>query len=331
MGTDPSSPSHLRYLLVAGVVAAMQIAATFWIATTPYFIAHSSFPQDAMYETKFAAHGVDADVVFVGDSQLAAGVDPTVIRRHSGLSAYNLGISLDAFTYYPEMLLDHYLATNKKPLMLVLYFGPWSLINNPDMPWYHAAVMVLRHGSVPSAAAFFGRNPWRVIEFPYLALATAVEAYGRGAAYPTVYRRISDAVPLMNGFTPFDEIFSVRTRESDYLSYCSTTIEGITTNRGYIDHFRKKYGDIGIATFFFGAPISDCDKMAEPYAAEFADIADNAIYRLPHQLFVPDAQRLHLKRQGALVNSELISTWLLDMAWSRNLIEFGKLGPHAEP
>jgi hypothetical protein len=105
----------------------------------------------------------------------------------------------------------------------------------------------------------------------------------------------------------------------------------LTPDIYYINSFKRKYESKGILTFFFGAPISDCDKSMVNYEAAYREIADDTLYTLPHRLFIPDSQRVHLRGEAAVFNSQLVAQWLLETAWERKLIEYGKLGPHAEP
>ena len=313
------------YLAILAATALLQLAAVVGFAATHYFVSHSGYAFDAIAEQKATVSGQDADVLFVGSSAVATGVDPAVIQSETGLSAFNLGVTASAFAYDPDFLVDRYLARNKQPRIIVFYLTPTISLRDPAIPMYEAAGMILRHGSWRETAGLFLPSPWRLLEFAHQVLAVALDSDWNDAKY----RAVIGLLQAHAGFVPMDDTPGAAKAygwAKDYTAFCAARSPRHPPDADEIRHFRQKYTRPGTAVLIFVAPLADCDKSANYYAGQYAGVADNLLHTLPHDLFVPDAWRVHLKKQGAELNSRIVGEWLLERAWSAGILGFAKPG-----
>jgi hypothetical protein len=309
------------YLAVLAIVALLQLAAIFGFSATRYFGTHG-YPYDAFADQRFSVAGIDADVLLVGDSALFSGVDPAIVKSDTGLTAYNLGVTMYAYANAPEFLLDRYLARNKPPRIIVFYINPKTHFDDPEQRIYEAASMILRHGSLADIGDFFFRTPSRLIDYAHQALTVALTSDWSDKKYWTVFK----AAGANAGFYALDDTPEAANfgQITDYATFCAAKDRNRPPEADEIEHFRQKYTQPGTSVLIYVAPLADCDKSAAYYAAQFEGLADNSLHTLPHDLFLPDLWRTHLKRQGGELNSHLVGEWLQDWALSHGVIDFGK-------
>ena len=311
----------VRYLAIAAVVAMLQLVAIFGIAATRYFATHG-YPYDAFADQRFNVAGVDADVLFVGDSALFSGVDPAIIKSDTGLSAYNIGVTMYAYASAPDFLLDRYLANNKQPRIIVFYMNPRTHFHDPDQRIYEAAGMILRHGTWADIANFFVLTPAHLIDYAHQVLTVALTSDWSDEKYRTVFR----AAGANAGYYALDDTPGAANfgQITDYATFCTAKDRNRPPEADEIEHFRQKYTRSGTTVLIYAAPLADCDTSADYYATQFEGLADNSLHTLPHDLFLPDVWRTHLKSQGGELNSHLVSEWLQDWALSHGIIDFEK-------
>ena len=311
----------LAYLAIAAVAALAQLSLLYGFASTHYFVSHAAYAFDAIADEKVIVTGADADVLFVGDSAVATGVDPGVIKRDTGFSAYNLGVTVSAYAYDPEFLVDHYLAHNKPPRIIVLYATPWH-VGDPDIPIYEAAGMILRHGSLREMADFFLRTPQHLIDYAHQIMVVAASSTWDDSKYRAVVKVLRENA----GFVPMDDLPGARAdfgRLKDYDAFCRSGYYRRPVDAAFFARFRHEYTRPGTTVLIYAAPLPDCNNSARYYAEQFGPLVDNAPYTLPHALFVLDIWKFHLTQRGAELNSALVSEWLLDRAWSLGIANVG--------
>jgi hypothetical protein len=313
------------YLVIAAVTAALQLVAVFAVASTHYFVSHSSDAYDVFADVKITIRGIDADVLLVGDSAVGSGVDPAVIKRDTGLSAYNLGVTITAFAHDPDFLIDHYLAENKQPRIIAFYLSPTTHIGDPQVQAYETGGMMLRHGGPERIASYFLLSPGRLLEYAHQVLTIALSSDWSDVKYRRIVRSLTENA----GFIPIEdtaEEAATYGHIKDYAIFCAQETRHRPPDEAAIAHFRQKYTRPGTTVMILVAPLADCDRSADYYAAEFDGLADTVMPPLPHELFIPDFWRVHLKKQGAELNSHIVGEVLLDWAVAHGVVDFGKPG-----
>lgn len=301
--------AHVRFLTAVAALCVLVLVATYVIVTSDtLYCKHSTVFWDATDCFKFSVHDEAADVVFVGDSSLVFGVRPEVIADQLHVTAFNLGLPAGSLIFFPGMLLDYYLTHNRRPRLIVLYVGPWTLLTDQkDIAhlWNDGARVAIRHGSPADVVKIFEGDPRRLIQFPAIFLqqgwrqfslsgrwwqqASAEMRAERG--WFAIWRPGRPRVILRPG-GPFAEPVSL----SDH---CTLTIKPLVPNRKLITQFRETYQHAGTRVVIYVAPVPSCDPTYPAIIAAYAGIADNRPQTLPGRYFVDDGWRVHMTREGA--------------------------------
>lgn len=126
-----ASPWRLRlYVAAVTLFPFALIVFTFWWVTTGSYLRHVPFPYivDTGYGSRL--HNADCDIVIDGDSTALVGVLPRIIEQRTGLKTCNIAEVAGIKLVSGMMVLDDYLAHNRRPKYLVFVFAPENL-NNP--------------------------------------------------------------------------------------------------------------------------------------------------------------------------------------------------------
>ena len=111
----------------------------------------------------------NADVLLFGDSSAAVGIDPRQLSAELGLKAINLPNTGASLHVVGDASLRHYLATNRPPKLIVLYFAAWNLdyAHEPaGTRIYEGEEILARHGTLPAIARFVRDHPLDTLRFP---------------------------------------------------------------------------------------------------------------------------------------------------------------------
>ena len=126
-----ASPWRLRLYVAALVLFPFAlILFTFWWVTTDSYLRHIPYPYivDTGYGSKL--QHADCDIVIDGDSTALVGVLPRIIEQRTGLKTCNISEVAGIKLVNGMMVLDDYLAHNRRPQYLVFVFAPENF-NNP--------------------------------------------------------------------------------------------------------------------------------------------------------------------------------------------------------
>ena len=111
----------------------------------------------------------DADVLVYGDSSAFLGMDPRIVDAALHVHTVVLPNTVGSLPITGQMSLDRYLARNKPPRLLVLYFTAWDM--NYGAPastrgFFEGEEMLLRNGSGAEILRFARRHPIEFLAFP---------------------------------------------------------------------------------------------------------------------------------------------------------------------
>jgi hypothetical protein len=297
--------SHARYMLVTIFAPLGFFLLCFLFPMTSYYMKISGYFWDPVVEQRFLLMGQKADVIFVGESSLVHGIRPLEVAKVSGLSGENLGVPVDSMVFVPFLALDHYLANNAAPSLIVLNLTPWtapltlaSKSCEAGTPWYTSAVMILRHGSFKEFANFFLKCPDKLLHFPIVIAKQITSFNPSGAGYTRI-------IGLMNseaGYYPLDR--------DNPQAFHDEVCEDYAPSKSFltlVQQFKQSYTRPGTKAIFYLNPapsqICDLNKLRKTFGA----ISDNVPYTLDDRYFV---NLRHLGDQGALMNSRIVGEFL---------------------
>jgi hypothetical protein len=302
-----------RFLLTVTLVCGGAYALAYVFAISPGYCAYSRSYVDAAPCYKYDLRGIKVDALLVGDSALLYGIRQSLIEQANGISSYNYGMVGPSFTFDPQAVIDHYLATNARPRAIVVYLSPWSRLERhriTDLQWFPIAVLTLRHGSWTDFLRLILARPSAMVEIP----PTIVRSIGL-SALPATERRIKmehdgghfdysatlgdDNLALPDDCQPFN-------RKPPAYPYAAN-------NRQAIAMLRAHYAALGLSLYVYIAPTAVCDGQIDDLRAVYAGVADNHPVALPNRYFADDtpfAIHSHVNAEGATAASTLLAHFL---------------------
>jgi hypothetical protein len=121
-------------------------------------------------DQSYAAKGINADVVIVGDSTALFGPDVRMLSRTLGLKVINLPQIRPSMPLQQERPIWRYLRANKAPKLLVYHVAPWDLnvIHRPEDIVYEGVEDVVRNGGLSDWVSAIRLAPQAFLHFPLL-------------------------------------------------------------------------------------------------------------------------------------------------------------------
>ena len=304
-GLEPAlnRTGHYRFLVGLFLMIVFLLSLPYIaVYSDPLYCRHSKLFWNSTDCFKYALHGNHADIVFVGDSSLVFGVRPDIIKRQTGLTAFNLGLPAGAVLFYPDLLLDRYLSINHAPKLIVLYASPWTFTDNPtDLQHLmdDALTFTIRHGSVMQVLRVFSQDPTWIIRFP--ALAVEQGEWRHMTLSGQVPQHMSDEVRRGNGWLAYRDMSNPETVPTLLQNNCLLQSKPLgDPDRNKVERLKEKYARLGIKVVFYVAPIPACDGSYQEITTQYAGIADNQPRTLPNTDFIDDDWRTHLTAEGAV-------------------------------
>ncbi len=159
----------LRYLLILISIPFALYPLAFPLATSAHYEHWATSTWTPMLEYAYSPRPQNADVVIFGDSSAFIGIDPRLINASLGIRSVVLPDSVGSIPVTGDMPLRSYLAHNRPPGLIVLYFSPWNMDfgNIPRFEQFEGQEMLLRHGTWHQIADFARQQPTELLVFPF--------------------------------------------------------------------------------------------------------------------------------------------------------------------
>ena len=260
----------------------------------------------------FEARNVNADVVIFGDSSAFIGIDPRVVNAELGVKTMVIPDTVGSLPVLNGMPLRTYLAHNKPPRLLVMYFSAWNLnYNDPQRHdlLFEGEEMLLRHGSFADIAQFARRKPLEVLTFPfkvYSALGWNNLNYARH--HPNQRKEVNDVLGHMDYAFTYPPMVSPCKIPELYLEE-----GGDASVRALVQQFENA----GTRVEVYLAPMPECSNSDAILQRTFQNVGAAKPIVLPPSWFVGDDSDAHIRPAQVGANSRLFSMrlrpWLQDL------------------
>lgn len=295
-----ASPWRLRlYVAVLCIFPFALILFTFWWVTTGSYIRHVPFPYivDTGYGSRL--QHADCDVVIDGDSTALVGVLPRIIEQRTGLKTCNIAEVAGIKLVNGMMVLDDYLAHNRRPQYLVFVFAPenlthpsrWAFVSDFE-GWFYR---IRFHRD----AAFWRR----LTQDPNGTLANAELAFRDGIEF--LPKR-----PLPPALAHERDLNGGHVSEPGApLTRCSGDTIYRTPDPAWLSSLRRTYGVGGTHVLIDAMPMPPCDEGLPFYRTHLAGLIDNAVDTLPIGDY-NSSGRLHTNELGTAALSNRIADQL---------------------
>ena len=309
-----SGSHHVRFLTSVTLTVVFLLSVPYLsVYSDLLYCKHSKLFWNGTDCYKYALHDNKSDVVLIGDSSLVFGIRPDIIQRRTGLSAFNLGLPAGAVLFYPGLLLDHYLASNQKPKMVVIYASPWTFTDNPAGLQHlmnDALRFTIRHGSLLQVLGVLSHDPSWVIRFSTLAMREQEWRHIGISQQPS--EQMASDIRRGRGWLPFRNMSSPHDAPIDLRDECVLKTRPLgKPDRDKIKQVERKYAHLGINVMFYIAPVPTCDPTYQNIVMAYKGVADNHPQTLPSSDFIDDDWRTHLDVQGAIDASDQLATFLM--------------------
>jgi hypothetical protein len=282
-------------------------------AISPAFCAFSRSYADVAPCYKYDIRGVSADILLVGDSSLLYGIRPPIVERASHQSTYNYGMVGPAFSFDPLAVIDHYLATNRRPRAVVVYLSPWNrlaLHKIIDPQWFPIAVLTLRHGPWLEFFRLLLARPSAFVEIP----PTIVKSTGLS---PGFMKQLRSAMERDGGWFDYSKTLTgdhVALADDCHRTDHSLGVAYAADNRDAFTELRSHYATLGLPVFFYVAPTAICDGHINETRSVYDGVADNLPAALSNRFFANDTPSIghsHLNSDGVGPATELLADFLV--------------------
>jgi hypothetical protein len=166
---SPDSRLWVRYLLGLSVPALLIYILPWFLLRVPSFERWGGSGYGPVMDYAYQTNGQNADIVLFGDSSEVLGIDPSKLSQELGVKVVALPNTIGSLRLTGEMAMQHYLAHNRPPKLIVLYVAPWNLNYSHEESkflLFEGEEMLFRHGSFRDILAFFMTHPTDTLLFP---------------------------------------------------------------------------------------------------------------------------------------------------------------------
>lgn len=312
--TDRSSPlppatRRRLYLYILPLVGCpfLLLTAALVILPSQWFALHSknTYLINVAYGAKL--FGANCQVLVYGDSSAMVGIDPSVIRAHTGLSTCNIAEFQPMTTLNGTMLLDTYLEHNAPPRFLVFYFAPEDLDpqSQHNGPFEAIVYRMRRPHMLASLVDLASHHPAELMAWVEQGLRfTLVNLVSKPA--PPEVQHLRDRT---NGQLPMS---------SQSLTECDSLLRDAPPDKAWIAGLRSKYGRAGTTVLVDATPLATCDPSLHFFQRQLPGVIDNQMETLPISAYVVDG-RLHVNAEGSALLSNMLAKQIEERLRSESL------------
>ncbi len=284
----PSRRQFVRYLLLLLLIPAVFYPLPFFIATSASYEHWSTSQWTPMLDYAYDTHPQNADVVIFGDSSAFIGIDPKILNAKLGIRGLVLPDTIGSIPVTGDAPLRSYLAHNRPPRLIVLYFSIWNLdfAHIPKFRLFEGEEMLLRHGSPQEIARFTLHHPTEMLQFPFRLYSTFGPKMIQAALHGVNReQRTADAL----GHADYNEA------RPPLSSFCTIPPEYLSqTGTASVAELQRRYSTPETRVIVYLAPIPDCRNSAVAEDRSYAAVNAAAPVVLPARLFVGDVDYAHM-------------------------------------
>jgi hypothetical protein len=297
-----------RYCCVLFLLPLLIIPASILLGRSDFFLHHGASVWVRSNDAIFNMHDRECDVLIYGDSTAMTGIDPDVVESHTGFRTCNIAVTNAVLAVTNDLTLNHYLAHNSKPRILLVQLSPEDF-RAEERSWHktiyaEGLLELLRHGSPKEARAVLLSHPQESIAFAGYAVGFAAWYAIKDIWFHTTHLRPEeDMVTVRNGF--FTPPTPARTSCS---SSPSTTVltnpQTPSFSRSLVAEYQQGYASQAGLVLVNVAPIPSCDENLAVYSSELKGVTSNSLLPLPIGLF-NDGR--HYTARGSEIVSNLVA------------------------
>ena len=161
--------ASFQYCLVLLLLPILAIPAFIALGRSDFFLHHGASVWVRSNDAVFQMANRDCDVLIFGDSTAMTGIDPDVVESNTGFKTCNIAVTNAVLAVTDNLTLNHYLAHNRKPKVLLVQFSPDGFLRD-SRSWrrtiYAEGLLeLLRHGSPEQARGILFTHPQESIAF----------------------------------------------------------------------------------------------------------------------------------------------------------------------
>lgn len=286
------------FFMVLAVAAALLVAGLFHamnVVRQPGYPATTGDPEVELQDSVFTLHNTACDVVIDGDSTANVGLDPRVITAETGLTACNIATNRPNTDDLGTLPLDHFLANNPKPKLIVFQFGPEDFYRAKS-PWQHAGPytpLLLLSRDLPQRDALhiMVQHPAETTQFLLYVLQHEIAPLKFDS--PKVaeqYRHALEHARQSNGQLDLNLPAQTACRAP------ALPLFG-PLDSTWASQLHQKYSDMAIPVLVRAAPLPACDPQLEKFQHDLAPLVDGNVEALPIGMFV--AGDRHTTQEGS--------------------------------
>ncbi len=254
-----------------------------------------------MLDYAYDKHPQNADVVIFGDSSAFIGIDPKILNAKFGIRSLVLPDTIGSIPVTGDAPLRSYLAHNRPPRLIVLYFSAWNLdfAHIPKFRLFEGEEMLLRHGSPHEIARFTLHHPTEILQFPFRLYSTFGPKMIRAALHH-VNREQETADAL--GHADYNEA------RPPLASSCTIPPEYLAqTGTASVQELQHRYSTPETRVIVYLAPIPDCRNSIVAEDRSYAAVNAAPPIILPAHLFVGDVYYAHMLPGSVLEATEVFA------------------------
>ncbi len=307
--------SNLCYCLILVLLPLFAIPGFITLGSSDFFLHHGASVWVQANDKVFDTRDRDCDVLVFGDSTAMTGIDPDRIEEQTGFKTCNIAVTNAVLAITGNLTLDHFLAHNHQPRILLIQLAPDGF--QPNSTVWHQTIYaeglleLLRHGRPGEARHVLVTHPAEAVSFAgYAAGFTAWYGIKEAWFRATSLRPEEDTVTVRNGF--FTPPSPARTSCSPATSIVSPpSPQQIAFSRSLVSDYRDRYADRTGIVLVNVAPIPDCDQNLAAYSAQLTGITSNELLALPVGYF---NNCCHYTARGSEIVSTLVASELNSVA-----------------
>ena len=254
-----------------------------------------------MLEWPFDAKKQDADIVIFGDSSAFLGVDPRIVSQELGVKSVVLPNTIGSLPVIGDLALRHYLAHNRPPKVIVLYFSTWNLDfdNAQNVRLFEGEEMLLRHSSWQSIKEFGTHHPLEILAFPLRLYSSFGPIMMKSLLHREDRERTTaGALGHVDDYEDFPALSATCDLPASYFNAHSESS---------VIQLRKQYSSPQTRVMIYLAPVPRCrntDSFVQQASASF-EVPGPA--QLPPSGFVGDGYYAHIEPSSVAASSRLLA------------------------